>query len=108
MYSTTIIKILESLFARYGNPITLVSDNQSSFISKEIEEFLRTKGIKHLTISPYVAATNGQAERMVGALKTCLRTLSNQGSAYEKLQKFLLAYRRAPHAVTGVSPASLF
>jgi len=109
MNSSTVIKTLDNLISSYGIPKTLVTDNQSSLVSRELRNYLQKYNIKHLTIPPYHAASNGQAERMVGALKSCLRTLQySSGNPQEKLLCFLRAYRRAPHTTTGVSPASLF
>lgn len=109
MASTTVMNVLESLFSRYGLPLTVVSDNQSSFVGRDIQQFYKKYGIKHVTSPPYHAASNGQAERFVSSMKQCLRTLQHSpGTAQQKLYKFLAAYRRAPHITTGVSPASLF
>ncbi|XP_031333975.1 uncharacterized protein K02A2.6-like [Photinus pyralis] len=109
MLASTVINVLDDLFASYGLPSYLVTDNQSTFVSAVIQEFLQKRGIKHRTIAPYHCATNGLAERMVSAMKLCLRTLNlNEGNAPEKLRTFLAAYRRAPHPTTGVSPAMAF
>lgn len=109
MNSNTIIKIFDNLIVSYGTPKTLVTDNQSSLVSYAMQRYLQRHNIKHLTIPPYHAATNGLAERMVGALKQCLRTLQyGSGTTQEKLYTFLRAYRRAPHSSTGISPAMLF
>lgn len=110
MNTKTVIAIADELFSRFGYPLSLVSDNQSTFVSKDFREYLAARNIKLITIPPYHAASNGQAERMVGALKTCLRTLNNSSSSNpkERLLNFLSAYRRAPQATTGVSPALLF
>lgn len=110
MNSNTVIAILNELFARFGYPLSIVSDNQSTFVSREFRSYLQDKNIKLNTIPPYHAASNGQAERLVGALKLCLRTL-NSGTTRnpkERLLQFLQAYRRAPHSTTGQSPAMLF
>lgn len=109
MYARTVIAKFSELFARFGLPSCLVTDNQSTFVSREVREYLHARNVKHLTIAPYHAATNGLAERMVGSLKSCLRTLQySSGKAEDHLLTFLAAYRRAPHTTTGVSPAMAF
>lgn len=109
MLASTVISEFKKLFARYGLPSCLVTDNQATFVSRELREYLQEGHVKHKTIAPYHCATNGLAERMVGALKQCLRTLQySKGTAHENLLTFLAAYRRAPHTTTGVSPAMLF
>ena len=70
MTSTTsekTIEVLQKLFARYGIPVQLVSDNRSQFTSEEFQQFLKRNGIKHITSAPYHPATNGLAERGVGS-----------------------------------------
>lgn len=109
MNSHTVINVLEALFSRFGLPLTVVSDNQPSLVSREMHEFYKQHGVRHITSPPYHAASNGQCERFVSSMKQCLRTLAGtSGTPQQKLNKFLAAYRRAPHVTTGVSPASLF
>lgn len=109
MNSSTVINVFESLFARYGLPLTVISDNQTSLVSRDMQKFYKEHGIRHMTSPPYHAASNGQAERFVSSLKVCLRTLNHSpGTPQQKLNKFLAAYRRAPHATTNMSPAFLF
>lgn len=109
MTATTVKTVLLSLFARYGTPSILISDNQTSFVGVELQGFLRDRNIRHVTSPQFHAATNGQVERYCATLKQGLRCLSREpGTADEKLQEFLAAYRRAPHATTGQSPSSLF
>ena len=45
------IKILRSLFARYGIPDQVVSNNGPQFISSEFGEFMKNNGIKHWLFS---------------------------------------------------------
>jgi hypothetical protein len=47
---------------RFGIPHTLATDQGTSFISKEVREFVDSYGIKLLNSSPYYAQANGQAE----------------------------------------------
>jgi hypothetical protein len=46
----------------FGTPQTLTIDQGTSFISKEVREFVDSYGIKLLNSSPYYAQANGQAE----------------------------------------------
>ena len=65
--------------------------------------------ITHTTSAPYHPATNGLAERFVQSFKQGLRAVkSESGSLERKLARFLLAYRNAPHATMGETPAMLF
>lgn len=59
--------------------------------------------IKHIKVSPYHPASNGQAVRV---FKEGI-TKMERGSLKTKLARFLLKYRITPHSTTGVSPAEL-
>ena len=72
--STKTIEKLQSLFARYGVPSQLVSDNGPQFKSEEFQMFLKRNGIKHLTSAPYHPASNGLAERCVQSFKSAMKS----------------------------------
>lgn len=112
MTQITVLKtsaVLDGLFSRFGNPRTIVTDNGPTFTGKDFQEFLRLRGIKHITSAPFHPASNGQAERYVATLKDSLRSLRQfPGTLDEKVNKFLLSYRRAPHSTTSETPAKLF
>jgi hypothetical protein len=112
MNSTTserTIEVLRTLFSRTGIPQIIVSDNGTQFRSMEFQKFTEDNGILHKFSAPYHAATNGQAERFVQSAKQGLKAARvDSGSLQVKLDRFLLAYRNAPHKLTGESPASLF
>ena len=72
MTSTTAantIKVLRDMFARYGLPEQLVSDNGLQFVSSEFCEFCKSNRIKHYHVAPYHPASNGLAEHMVQSFK---------------------------------------
>ena len=50
--SREVIKALTDVFARFGFPKELVSDNGKQFISEEFEAFLKSCGIRHIRVSP--------------------------------------------------------
>ena len=58
-----VIGVLRGLFARFGLPETVVTDNGTGFVSQEFEEFLSKNRISHVTSAPYHPASNGLAER---------------------------------------------
>ena len=61
--SREVIKALTDIFARFGFPEELVSDNGKQFISEEFEAFLKWCGIRHIRVSPYYAWSNRKLER---------------------------------------------
>ena len=50
--STVVIDCLRSVFARFGVPNTVVTDNGTCFVSSEFEAYLKSNGIKHYTSAP--------------------------------------------------------
>ena len=54
---------MRSIFASYGLPEDLVSDNGPQFASEDFDFFLKRNRIKHTLIPPYHPASNGAAER---------------------------------------------
>ena len=94
--STKTIEKLQSLFARYGVPSQLVSDNGPQFKSEEFHTFLKRNGIKHLTSAPYHPASNSLAERCVQSFKSAMESETEVKPLNIKLATFLLAYRNTP------------
>ena len=65
MSTTTTSKIITELckmFAAYGLPKQVISDNGPQFTSNGFDEFMKKNGIKHLLMSPYHPKSNGEAE----------------------------------------------
>lgn len=91
---------------------TLVTDNATNFTSSVFQEFCIANGIKHLTISPYHPASNGQAENTVKTVKRGVKAILfqnlSQTDFVKKLNSFLFEYRNSTHCTTGFSPAQLF
>ncbi|XP_015122715.1 uncharacterized protein K02A2.6-like [Diachasma alloeum] len=104
--SLNVIKVLRALFATFGIPDTIVSDNGTAFTSEEIKAFYQRNGIKAMYIAPYNPQANGQAERMVQTAKRSLKKL-NEGDWELKLARILLKQHSTPSTSTGASPAEL-
>ena len=60
---------LRQMFSAFGLSDRIVSDNGTSFTSKQFEEFVSKNGIIHTRVSPYHPASNGLAERAVQSVK---------------------------------------
>ena len=99
--SNKTVEVLRSLFARYGLPNTIVTDNGTQFTSSIFESFCRNNGILHKRCAPYHPSTNGEAERFVQSFKTAT------GDVQITLCNFLMHYRSSPHAVTGKTPPEM-
>ncbi|XP_070530061.1 uncharacterized protein [Cardiocondyla obscurior] len=107
MLSETTIAKCKEIFAQYGIPQFLVSDNGRTFTSTVFQNFLQENGIIHKLTAPFHPATNGQAERYVQTIKNALSKIDNSVNLQSALQDILLQYRITPHSGTGVSPAEL-
>lgn len=100
------IPILQSIFASFGLPVKIITDNGAQFTSHKFQEFCKSNGIIHKRSAPFHPASNGQAERYVQIIKSKLKCLLNSSdNLHVKLQNVLTHYRITPHPVTGKSPA---
>jgi hypothetical protein len=84
---------------RFGIPQTLTMDQGTSFISKEVREFVDSYGIKLFNSSPYYAQANGQAE---SSNKTLVKLIKkkiedNPRRWHEVLSEALWAHRISRH-----------
>ena len=62
-----------------------------------------------LRVSPYHAASNGLAERMVQSFKHLYHSSKQDKiSIHQSIANFLLTYRSTTHPTTGYTPAKLF
>uniref|UniRef100_A0A182PWJ4 RNA-directed DNA polymerase n=1 Tax=Anopheles epiroticus TaxID=199890 RepID=A0A182PWJ4_9DIPT len=102
--ASAIIDILDGLFATFGTPVTVVSDNGTQFTSTEFKSFLQRSGVKvHKLTAPYHSSTNGQAERYVQTIKRSLKAMNTTSANLQSnLNQFLQQYRKA-HRNRGVS-----
>ena len=107
--SAATIRKLRGLFASYGLPVQLVSDNGPQFASDEFSSFLKSNGVKHITSAPYHPSSNGLAERFVKTFKKAMKNPDHPSASFDQqLMSFLLSYRTTPHCTTGETPVSLF
>ncbi|XP_037822594.1 uncharacterized protein K02A2.6-like [Lucilia sericata] len=104
------IALVDEVFANYGVPAMVVSDNGTNFSSEEFNKYLTAVGVRyHKYTAPYHPSTNGQAERSVQTVKNALKAMcTSKQTLQQNLNEFLRQYKNAPHSTTGVSPAQLF
>jgi len=97
------------MFAAYGLPEQLVTDNGPQFTAEEFAVFLKRNGIKHIKVAPYHPSSNGAVERLVQTFKKAMRASEQSGlTLSQRLSSFLLTYRSTPHATTNLAPCELF
>ncbi|KAL9951231.1 hypothetical protein ACROYT_G043856 [Oculina patagonica] len=100
--SCAIIRELKAIFARFGVPDTLVTDNGSQFSSAECTVFAKTCSFEHKTSSPTYPQSNGKAEKAVQTVKNLFRKCKASGTSEFQA---LLDWRNTPTAGIGTSPA---
>lgn len=107
-----VINNLKKIFARFGIPAEVVSDNGAQYSntrnlfdsSHEFKKFADDWGFRHTTSSPEYPQSNGAAEKAVQTAKRILK----QAAADNKYPfEGLLKYRNTPFEDLGVSPAQL-
>ena len=104
----TVIRWLKHLFARFGIPEEIVTDNGSQFTSSEFREFLERNGVRHMRSVPYNPQANGFVERFNRSLKESLLTIHHGGAHWEEaVVKALATFRTTPHRATGKCPAEI-
>ena len=69
----TTINAFRSIFARFGLPSQLVTDNGPPFSSREFKEFCDKNCVKHITSAPYRPQANGAAENAVKTIKKAIK-----------------------------------
>ena len=97
--SSSVIGHTQSIFARYGIPEVIVSDNGPQYSSEVFSQFARDYSFEHVTSSPLYPQANGEAERAVKTVKALLQKAKDPYLA-------LLAYRSTP-TVVGYTPSEL-
>ncbi|KAG7304077.1 hypothetical protein JYU34_011007 [Plutella xylostella] len=61
--SSTTVQVFNEYFSIFGVPRRVISDRGTSFTSKEFEDFLLEKGVKHVLNAVASPRANGQCER---------------------------------------------
>ena len=103
--SGSVIKVLKSMFARYGVLDIVVSDNGPQFASAEFASFSRQWNFEHVTSSPRYPQSNGKAENAVKTVKRLFKKCKESGTS-EFLA--LLDWRNTPSEGMTTSPAQRF
>lgn len=102
------INQLSKIFAWFGPPKVLVSDNAPAFVSREFKGFCFRQGISHVTTAPYYPQPSF-AERFNRNLKAAL--IAYHSESQHKWDRSLpwlnLAFNTAKHETHQNTPASL-
>ena len=105
--SEIIIKCLRTVFARFGIPELVVSDNAPEFTSNELIRWLNAIGANKMESPPYFPQANGSAERAVQTVKRALSCWKDTKQDFDVfLQRVLFNHRIASNS-RGRSPAEI-
>ena len=89
------------IFAEYGWPDTLISDNGPCYTSKVFKGLVAEYHVSHITSSPHYPQSNGLAEKYVQIVKNLFHKAKEEG---QDLHKCLMTYRNTPLSSTLQSP----
>uniref|UniRef100_A0A131YJ66 RNA-directed DNA polymerase n=1 Tax=Rhipicephalus appendiculatus TaxID=34631 RepID=A0A131YJ66_RHIAP len=101
--ASSVIMVLKDIFARFGIPNVLISDQGPPFDSQAFKSFLQQWDIVHEPSSPLYPSSNGQVERTIQTVKSMLIKSCSDG---KDLSLVLLNYRATP-TIGSSSPAEL-
>ena len=98
----SVIPRLDKIFAEFGVPVSLKTDNGPPFNSHEFKTYASITGFRHRRITPLWPQANGETERFMCTVKKSIKAALNKGRSWkQELFKFLLDYRTTPHCTTG-------
>ena len=100
--TTAVVRELKTIFARFGIPEILVTDNGPQFASKEFEAYVKSWSFNHTTTSPRYPQSNGIAENAVKTMKRLFEKCKKSGVSECQA---LLDWRNTPTEGMATSPA---
>ena len=106
--NTTVLDAMLEVFASYGLPKVLLTDQGSVFTSRLTRAMCKQFGIAKIQTTPYHPQSDGALERFHASLKGMLKRSGDDLKNWDKSLKYLLfAYRSTPHCTTGYAPFTL-
>ena len=88
---------IKQIFAEYGSPDTLISDNGPCYASKAFKGLMAEYHINHIMSSPHYPQSNGLAKKYVQVVKNLFHKAKEEG---QDLYKCLMTYRNTPLSST--------
>jgi transposase InsO family protein len=100
--ASTVVQHTKSIFARFGIPKIVVSDNGAQYSSHQYKTFAKEWGFQHDTSSPRYPKSNGFVERVIQTVKKTIKKTLKSG---DDPCLALLALRSTPGTDNSPSPA---
>ena len=99
------VKLVHEFIARYGNPLEIHSDFESSLFS----EICKLIEVRKTRTTSYRPCSNGIIEKFNGTLEKMIRSfVKNNASNWDSYIGIVMsAYRSTPHPSTGYTPNML-
>ncbi|XP_048765085.2 uncharacterized protein LOC125672921 [Ostrea edulis] len=95
----------DKIFAEFGIPCTLKSDNGPQFNGSEFKQFAEYLGFKHRKITPLWPMANAESERFMRTIEKTIRASNVESKNWkQEIHTFLRNYRATPHCTTKLSP----
>ena len=94
----------KQIFAKYGWPNTIVSDNRPCYASEIFKGLMKEYQVNHITSLPHYPQSNGLAEKYVQIIKTLFYKVKEEG---QDLHKCLMVYRNIPLSSQLQSPMQI-
>lgn len=100
---------LEDLFTTFGYPTIIKADNGPPFQSQKFKDWASSRDIKIVHSTPAAPWMNGEVEtQMRGIGKNLIIAVAQKENWQVELSKYVFAYNRRVHPVTGQKPVELF
>lgn len=98
----------KEIITAYGNPIFMLSDNDSKFTSGPVRDYAKENSTKWKYISTYNLRGNAKVERMVGTIKRAIKKviLSTNKQWDQCIDEVLRGYQCRP-GPDGMSPLEM-
>lgn len=107
--ANTVLDTLKKLYANFGLPVSILSDNGSIFKNKVYQDFHKALGVEIKFTSPYKPNCNGRLEIIHKSLKSAMATICKQTFQWDQsVPWFALYHNNTTHSATGYTPAFLF
>jgi hypothetical protein len=96
---------LDRVTGLLGNMDALITDGGPPYSSHDFEKYVERKGIKHHLCAPENPMANGFVEVFQKVLAKMVHTaVAEKKDPRKVIDRYLMAYRAAPHKTTGLSP----
>ncbi|GFN74628.1 transposon ty3-g Gag-Pol polyprotein [Plakobranchus ocellatus] len=103
-----VIPRFDKIFAEFGIPDELKTDNGPPFNGIDFKTYLEHMGIKHRKITPRWPQANAETDRFMRTIKKTIKAAQVKHKNWkQEMFKFLLAYRTTKHSSTDLAPANV-